>query len=601
METIQFLFSAELIEAFGWTLIHSIWQIALVAICLTMVLLLMRKNSAQAKYIIAFSSLIVVVIWSTNTFQHALRYATEKQALKVAMTSNPDYIKKLINSDHKLQPTDATTNQTALNMQLVEVRSFFQRHFDILCTIWLLGMLFLIIRLIGGLFYTHRLKSTQLTPLSDQWLAIIDETYIKLRLKTPITASFSALAKSPMTIGILKPILLFPATSVTGLSTKQIEAIVAHELAHVLRNDYLFNIIQSMVEIIFFYHPAIWLISSHIRGERENCCDDIAVEITEDKIAYVKALASIQLNHVNGSRLAMGFSSSKHTLLSRIKRLQNNETMKTNALEGAIAAGVIVLGLLFASFTANKQTNTDRAMPETIQTEKSIKPLNASQKDSIRVELAEKIEQANVREKDNKELSKAVEVALSDPDAEQSDKLVIEINNALTEIDINGTIQEVMQEVAKALNEAKLSVNEAMKEINESGMNEEMSEVRRDLIATKKELREDMQHDMTKDGIDQAVIEASIKAAEAGIDIATNVVGSIDLEHLIESTLTGVATALTTIENADKAEVKEEPNGLNKEQIKKIKAAKKQLIKEQDKLQKELDRLDKKQKEFEEN
>lgn len=589
MKAIQTLFSEQLIEAFGWTLLHSIWQISIVAISVTLILLLLRKNSAQARYFIAFSSLIIIAIWTSVTFNNALKYANEKQALKIEMTSNPNYLKSLIHNKFNITITDS---EKTFDMRMIKIRSFFQRNFDIICSIWLLGMVILMIRLLGGLFYTHRLRTTQLEPITGEWLNIIEETIIKLRVTIPLEASFSKIARSPMTLGIIKPILLFPASSITGLSTKQIESIVAHEIAHVIRHDYLFNILQSIVEIVFFYHPAIWLISTHIRGERENCCDDIAVEITEDRVAYVKALASIQLNSAQSPKMAMNFSKNGHSLLNRIKRIQNQDTMKTNFLEGVIATGVIIIGLSLASFTNSTSSFSTNRVSLDIETTNEVKVLNSTQKDSIRHELAEKVEKAKVDNKDTKELTKAVEVALSETNPDESDKLIIEINNALTEVNINDIIRETILEVSNAMKEVSAEIKIAKQELKNKQINTDMSEAAADILQSKKEMERDMRRDMTKDGVDKEIIEASIKAASAGMDIAASVVGNLDLENIISTALDGVSIALSTNnDEEDTTETTENEKKVEKH-LKKIKSEKRELLKEQEKLQKKLEKLE---------
>jgi beta-lactamase regulating signal transducer with metallopeptidase domain len=77
--------------------------------------------------------------------------------------------------------------------------------------------------------------------------------------------------------------ILLPASAISGLSTSQIELILAHELAHVRRHDWLVNFAQIVIEALLFYHPAMWWVSNQIRKERENCCDDMAVAISDDR------------------------------------------------------------------------------------------------------------------------------------------------------------------------------------------------------------------------------------------------------------------------------------------------------------------------------
>ena len=95
-----------------------------------------------------------------------------------------------------------------------------------------------------------------------------------------------------MMVGWLNPVVLLPASALSGLTPTQIEALLAHELAHVRRHDYLVNLLQSVVETLLFYHPAVWWVSAHVRAEREHCCDDLAVAVC-DRLVYVTALADL--------------------------------------------------------------------------------------------------------------------------------------------------------------------------------------------------------------------------------------------------------------------------------------------------------------------
>src|SRR5205823_6807755 len=104
----------------------------------------------------------------------------------------------------------------------------------------------------------------------------------------------SALVEVPTLVGWLWPVILLPASAISGLAPAELEAILVHELAHVRRHDYLINLLQTGVETILFYHPAIWWLSRRVRQEREHCCDDIAVSLCGDPIAYARALSTME-------------------------------------------------------------------------------------------------------------------------------------------------------------------------------------------------------------------------------------------------------------------------------------------------------------------
>jgi HEAT repeat protein len=139
----------------------------------------------------------------------------------------------------------------------------------------------------------------------------------RLGLSRPVRIAESLLVDSPAVIGWLRPVVLVPASLASGLTPLQVEAILAHELAHVRRHDYLVNLAQALVETLLFYHPAVWWISARVREEREHCCDDLAVAVCGDGRVYAAALLSLEEHRA--PRLAAAATGG--ALLSRIRRL----------------------------------------------------------------------------------------------------------------------------------------------------------------------------------------------------------------------------------------------------------------------------------------
>ncbi|MFA9388354.1 MAG: M56 family metallopeptidase [Prolixibacteraceae bacterium] len=622
MKNLQYLFSSEFIEAIGWTIVHSIWQGVIVAIVLAILLLFMRRNSAQLKYIISFFALLIIIGWSGITFANAFSYAKEKSVLKENITSNPEYIKTYFAD--KLAQASVENGQNAevgINLRWIKIRSFFQRNFNLICFIWIVGMLFLIVKMIGGFIYVRRLRRYQLVDIGEEWILKIEEYAHKLNLDRKVAAFFSPLANVPLTLGTIKPVILFPVAAFTGLSVKDVEAIIAHELAHIIRHDYLFNILQSIVEILFFYHPAVWMISAQIRSERENSCDNIAIQLTGDKVAYVKALAAVQINQMEQGQLAMAFASPKSSLLQRIKRLQKKVAMKTNFIEGLIAAGVIVVGLALVSFTVG-----NKVAPQVMPTENTLfdtdepgasnaKPVwTKEMKDSVQQELEKNIQHSEELDQVSEEMKKMVEVAMSEQDATISTEMMEEINAALKEINVGEIIQEAMQEVQKAMQEAHESIDydeihrdmedarrdieEARKEIRESidhgEIRRDLEEARKDIQDARKEMREDMRRDMENDNVPEEIIELSIGAAEAGLNAAAAVLENLPLDEIIHAALRGVEVAAQSLDEIDFDQLKKN-DSISEEDIARLK---KQLEKEEEKLKLQKEKLKEKEKEL---
>ena len=157
----------------------------------------------------------------------------------------------------------------------------------------------------------------------------------------------------PTVIGWLTPVVLLPASALAGLTPQQIEAILAHELAHIRRHDYLVNLLQTLVETLLFYHPAVWWLSRRIRVERENCCDDLAVSLCGDPVAYAAALADLE--ELRSSNRTLALAATGGSLLQRVRRLLGAPSHAGRA-PGWLAAGLAVMVLSVLSASA---MNTD--------------------------------------------------------------------------------------------------------------------------------------------------------------------------------------------------------------------------------------------------
>ena len=159
--------------------------------------------------------------------------------------------------------------------------SYFEKHLPALVAIWFLGFVFLFLKYVGGMVWMLRLKSIA-QPVSESIQELIIKLSLKLNVARLVRGASSLKIVTPIVIGHAKPMILFPATVLTGLSAEQLETIILHELAHINRNDYLVNLIQSFLETVFFFHPGIWWLSSALRTEREHAV------ITSYSIHYTK-------------------------------------------------------------------------------------------------------------------------------------------------------------------------------------------------------------------------------------------------------------------------------------------------------------------------
>ncbi|MBN2613791.1 MAG: pentapeptide repeat-containing protein [Bacteroidales bacterium] len=370
---IENLMPSPLVEAFGHMIIQSLWQGAAVSLLMGLMLLFTRKFSAKSRYFIAVAFFISMPVISVFTFVKYYQAEKHISAVVPVMTEQAAPARGIIESAKKSQTVKAIEHKVNRDFSLKTFNTYFSQNIPLIVTCWLLGMLFFMLKFLGGLAYTQRLKHYRTQPVSQQWQDKFKKLCENLKVTTSVKILQSAMVKVPAAIGFFRPVILFPVSAFTGLPAKELEMIIMHELAHIIRRDYLVNIMQSLVEIIFFFHPAVWWMSKTIRAERENCCDDIAIEKSGDSIAFAKALANFQEQFLLNEKLAMAINGNNNNLFKRIKRLLNQPNMKTNFNGGFTASCVIFAGVLIMMFNTGMSEYISRAKdPENFNTRKNI-------------------------------------------------------------------------------------------------------------------------------------------------------------------------------------------------------------------------------------
>ena len=220
---------------------------------------------------------------------------------------------------------------------------------------WLLGLLAMSLKMLGGLLYVQRLRRYRVEPLGEVWQARLGELCARAGLRRPVQLLESALVRGPLVVGHLRPVVLVPLGAVAGLPPACLEAILAHEVAHVLRRDYLVNLLQTAVEVLFFYHPAVWFMTGCLRDERENCCDDAATALVGgDPLRLARALTALaEWSHSAvlpaGPRLALAATGGRGTVLGRVRRLVLRRPTAPSRAQGVLALLLVLSGLALLS------------------------------------------------------------------------------------------------------------------------------------------------------------------------------------------------------------------------------------------------------------
>jgi beta-lactamase regulating signal transducer with metallopeptidase domain len=345
IELIESLVSAEFIRSFAWTLIHSLWQGALLALLAGIILILLRKYRPGARYTILYFIFMLLPVICAVTF---------------IIIYNPDNLVAQPDPANAIQTEmPANEGQFLANDNIVDANqvwfqalvSHFENNAKWLVMLWFVGFIFFLARFGGSIWYVYSMKTHKVIPAVEYWQNNLRVLSIKLGLHKKVSLVESAMAKIPMTIGYLKPMILLPVGTLSGVPPQQIEAILLHELAHILRKDYLLNILQSIVELIFFYHPLTWWISNQIRNEREHICDDLAIGVHHDQINYIKALTTMEELNSKTPQLASALTGNKKQLLARVQRILSPAKVTKGFGEGMIA--FILLITLVLTFSLN--------------------------------------------------------------------------------------------------------------------------------------------------------------------------------------------------------------------------------------------------------
>ncbi len=339
------LLGTPLAQAIGWALVHLLWQGLLVAAILAATLALLSKQSANARYLASCGALVLLVILGAATAYRSYEggrvsgVGSRNETGTIALPANLDASSGDLSSDTRL-PTPDTR---------FELSTFAKAQLPKVVLIWLTGVLLLSVRLLFGWLRAHAIAKRNATDAAPEWQRAARRLAHALNLRRAVQLLESAAVEVPTVIGWLRPVVLLPAATLTGLSTEQMEMILAHELAHVRRNDFFVNLMQAVVETLLFYHPAVWWISNRIRVEREHCCDDVAVSVTGNALVYARALTRLEELRVADAQAFIAANGG--SLIGRIRRLAGARVESPNA-PSRFVAGAALLVVLVALIVA---------------------------------------------------------------------------------------------------------------------------------------------------------------------------------------------------------------------------------------------------------
>lgn len=353
MNLIDFL-SGPVADALGWTLLHALWQGFALVLPTAVILHLLRSRSSHLRYQVGVLGLLAQLLASTATF--VWYYAPVTDILKATVYPS---------TMHSLPVRWQTLTRTLPWPE--QVQQFLQIHLSQFVLVYLIGVALFGLRLAGGWVYLQRLSRTAAQPATTKWDELTGTLRSAMAIWAVVQVRESARIMVPMVVGVLKPVLLLPVGLATNLSVREVEAVLAHELAHIKRHDYAVNLLQSLMEVLYFFHPALWWLSARVREEREHCCDDLAMQaIGGDGRTLAQALARVEelrlTQTVQSPTLAMAFANKRQQLLHRVRRMLGVSTRPF--VSNSSLAGLTLATVLLVSVSVYAVQQQDKPQPK---------------------------------------------------------------------------------------------------------------------------------------------------------------------------------------------------------------------------------------------
>lgn len=352
-----------LIKAIGWSILHSLWQGAIIFAVLFIALAVKPKMSARLKHNLSLSALVLIFISFCLTFASLFNLPSKAAASPASLELNGPALQQLY---HLTQSWSFKT----------------ESYFPFIVALYAVGISFQLVILVSGYVKLKKLKQLHVSALPVEWLSVAENTLQKLGITKKVKFFLSEKVNVPLAVGFLKPVVLFPVALVAQLDIKQVEAILIHELSHIRRNDYILNLIKTGIETLLFFNPFVWLTTRFIHIEREHACDDLVVKFTNSPITYAHALLKLELiKDKTQPALSLAATGKNQHLYQRIKRITDMKTSYMNAKQKILALCLTLATVISLAWINPTKTETTKAKQNKSTTIASIIENAAHQKE----------------------------------------------------------------------------------------------------------------------------------------------------------------------------------------------------------------------------
>jgi beta-lactamase regulating signal transducer with metallopeptidase domain len=338
--------SREETVALGWTLLHFCWQGTAVAVAYAVVDRMTSRAQSQVRYAVALAALILMPVIVIATFAEEMRAATPVHF--VGQSSTQAFLKEKVD----VRPR-AVLHEIPLASSLEEPSDWLTMRAEQLLpwvdALWFVGVFLLAIRSLGGWLQLERVRRRARNMVPEELELGFRRICKQVHVGRSVVLRVSNEVISPLAMGVWKVTVILPVSAVLGLPREELEAVMAHELGHIRRWDYLWNLLQMVVESVLFFHPAVWWLSRTVRERREVCCDEIAVRSCAGAAVYARALLLLEEQRTVQLRLSMALNGCGGSLLGRVRKVLGEDMAMESTMTSGVsvaAAGALVIALL---------------------------------------------------------------------------------------------------------------------------------------------------------------------------------------------------------------------------------------------------------------
>ncbi len=506
--------SHPVINALGWTVFHSLWQILLIALLWRASMALAKKSTAGIRYKMSLVALLAIPL--SFIFTLVRQYAVYTSARQIV--------------SFEFDTTAWVTAVGDRTFYLIDkgqpgFLEGFEAYTPVVFWFYLAGLFVFSLHALLSYSKLYKLKRKNTRPLPAAWQQRVTALILQTGCKTSIPVRLSSKVNIPLVLGFLKPVILLPAAMLFSMSTEHIETILLHELYHIRRKDHYINTLQNLMEILFFYHPAAWWISAHVRTLREQCVDEWVVGETGSPLIYAQAL--IALEEKRGAAMpqpVVAATQSKNHLFTRIKHMM---TMKTRSLNTGQKLAAM-LAIVFA-LTSIAWINPAKTINLYSDAGSSTPPIDAYYQFDVSSMVDEETDTdkppAFQQEKQHPRphtiyLHDGTTIqydGLSERDREKIQQAMEEVRMAMTEINrevfeklhsgaFRMELQQAGEEARKAGEEVRKAMEELQKEFQDDAFREELRMAREQIKEAMKEL-EEVDWDAIRDDVKKGMQE----------------------------------------------------------------------------------------------